>query len=232
MAGRALRAARQASSSGDPGKGLAAVSELRSEVERLEVEQVRSALAAGWSWRQIAEALGVSKQAAHRKHAARRAPPAPKPRADQRNRVVITGQARKTVEYAREEARSLRHPAVQPFHLLLGLLRPGDAVATTLVSAGIDLDSARAEVRSIGAADEESETGLPRGDRVRVSAAARAAFEQALREAVARGDATLGPEHLLLALLRDGHGGATEVLGRLGVPAGRLARLAEQTAEG
>ena len=60
----------------------------------------------------------------------------------------------------------------------------------------------------------------------------RAAFEQSLREAVARDDEKLGPEHLLLALLRDRHGGAAEVVGRLGVPAGRLERLVEQATPG
>ncbi|MBA3358535.1 MAG: hypothetical protein H0U20_03645, partial [Thermoleophilaceae bacterium] len=108
--------------------------------------------------------------------------------------MVVTGQARQTVEYAREEARTLRHPAVQPYHLLLGLLRQDEAVAAVLVGAGLDLDRVRAEVRSMGAGDEESETGMPRGDRVPVSAAARASFEQSLREAVARGDEKLGPE--------------------------------------
>ncbi len=191
---------------------------------------MRAAVAEGWSWRQIAEALGVSKQAAHRKHAAKPAPPAPEAGPDRRQHLVVTGQARQTVEYAREEARSLKHPAVEPQHLLLGLLRQGEEVAGALTSAGVTLDAARAEVRSLGAADEESETGLPRRDRVPVSAAARAAFEQSLREAVARGDGRLGPEHLLLALLRDRRGGAAEVLGRVGVPAGRLQRLAERAA--
>jgi len=217
---------------GDPGRGLTAVSELRREVERLEVEQVRAALAEGWSWRQIAEALGVSKQAAHRKHAAQPAPPRPAAGPEERQHLVVTGQARQTVEYARQEARALRHPAVQPYHLLLGLLRQGEAAAAVLVDAGLNLDLARAEVRSLGAGDEESETGLPRRDRVPVSAAARAAFEQSLREAVARGDEKLGPEHLLLALLRDRRGGTAEVLGRLGVPAGRLQRSVEQAAAG
>jgi hypothetical protein len=207
------------------------VSELRQEIERLEVEQVRAAVAEGWSWREIAEALGVSKQAAHRKHAAKPAPPPPPASGtDQRQHLVVAGQARQTVEYAREEARSLKHPAVEPQHLLLGLLRQGEEVAGALTSAGVTLEAARAEVRALGAADEESETGLPRRDRVPVSAAARAAFEQSLREAVARGDGRLGPEHLLLALLRDRRGGAAEVLGRVGVPAGRLQRLAERAA--
>lgn len=223
-----MRAARQASSRGDPAQGLAAVSELRTEVERLEVEQVREALAAGWSWRRIADALGVSKQAAHRKHAARPAPAAPAAEPGERQRLVVSGEARKTVEFARQEARSLKHPAVEPQHLLLGLLRQGVAVASVLVGAGLDLDSARAEVRTLGAADEESDSGIPRRDAVPVSAASRAAFEQSLREAVARNDERLGPEHLLLALLRDRDGGAAELVGRVGIPAGRLQQMVER----
>ena len=52
----------------DPGEGLRAVAALRRLSERLERLQVQRARAAGWSWQEIAAALGVSKQAAHRKH--------------------------------------------------------------------------------------------------------------------------------------------------------------------
>ncbi|MBA2391096.1 MAG: hypothetical protein H0V67_12670 [Geodermatophilaceae bacterium] len=61
----------EASSSTDPVVGLAAVSSLRRLVERLEVLQVDHARRLGWSWQQIAAALGVSKQAVHKKHARR-----------------------------------------------------------------------------------------------------------------------------------------------------------------
>jgi predicted DNA-binding protein YlxM (UPF0122 family) len=37
----------------------------------LEAAQVENAFVAGWSWAQIAEVLGVSKQAVHKKHAKR-----------------------------------------------------------------------------------------------------------------------------------------------------------------
>jgi DNA-directed RNA polymerase specialized sigma24 family protein len=57
----------------DPRVGLRAVAALRKLVERLETLQVRNARAAGWSWQEIAEALGVSRQAVHQKHARRRA---------------------------------------------------------------------------------------------------------------------------------------------------------------
>jgi DNA-directed RNA polymerase specialized sigma24 family protein len=61
----------EAVDSEDPAAGLAAVRSLRVLTERLESLHVDSARALGWSWRDIAEALGVSKQAVHKKHAGR-----------------------------------------------------------------------------------------------------------------------------------------------------------------
>ena len=55
----------------DPREGLEAVIALRRTLEALEAAQVENAFVAGWSWARIAEVLGVSKQAAHKKHAAR-----------------------------------------------------------------------------------------------------------------------------------------------------------------
>ncbi|MGH3106332.1 MAG: ECF-type sigma factor [Rubrobacteraceae bacterium] len=55
----------------DPREGLEAVVALRRLLEALEAAQVENAFIAGWSWAQIAEVLGVSKQAVHKKHARR-----------------------------------------------------------------------------------------------------------------------------------------------------------------
>ena len=53
----------------DPRTGLRAVGgAARRLVERLEESQVRRARELGWSWQDIADALGVSRQAAHKKH--------------------------------------------------------------------------------------------------------------------------------------------------------------------
>ena len=58
-----------AACSKDPAVGLRAVCALRALLESLEALQVENAREAGWSWEQIATALGVSKQAVHKKHA-------------------------------------------------------------------------------------------------------------------------------------------------------------------
>jgi predicted transcriptional regulator len=54
--------------SADPDVGLRAVAALRALVEAVEELQVRRARELGWSWRQIAGLLGVSKQAVHQKY--------------------------------------------------------------------------------------------------------------------------------------------------------------------
>jgi hypothetical protein len=60
-----------AASSADPLVGLRAVVALHRLAEALEAVQVDNARAKGWSWQEIAAALGVSKQAVHKKHAGR-----------------------------------------------------------------------------------------------------------------------------------------------------------------
>jgi DNA-directed RNA polymerase specialized sigma24 family protein len=55
----------------DPKGGLEAVVALRRTLEALEAAQVENAFVAGWTWAQIAEVLGVSRQAVHKKHAKR-----------------------------------------------------------------------------------------------------------------------------------------------------------------
>lgn len=59
------------STSRDPAVGLRAVAALRRLVEQLEDLQVQNARDQGWSWADVAGALGVSKQAVHKKHAGR-----------------------------------------------------------------------------------------------------------------------------------------------------------------
>lgn len=53
----------------DPAEALAAVVALRRLADRLERAAVARAIDEGWTWAQVAEALGVTRQAVHKKHA-------------------------------------------------------------------------------------------------------------------------------------------------------------------
>jgi hypothetical protein len=60
-----------AAGSTDPRVGLRAVLALRRLLESLEVVQVDNARRQGWSWQEIADALEVTRQGVHKKHAGR-----------------------------------------------------------------------------------------------------------------------------------------------------------------
>src|SRR5581483_5819613 len=94
----------------DPETALRALTALRRELDATEPEIVQRALHAGASWSQVARALGVTKQAAHRKYRHLfdqtwgETPGGP--------RLAVTGEARRAIQFAREEAKRLGQPAV------------------------------------------------------------------------------------------------------------------------
>jgi DNA-directed RNA polymerase specialized sigma24 family protein len=53
---------------GGSADSLAAVVALRELADRLEDAAVERAMTDGWSWSEVAEALGVTRQAVHKKH--------------------------------------------------------------------------------------------------------------------------------------------------------------------
>ncbi|MEV0615371.1 hypothetical protein AB0I81_18785 [Nonomuraea sp. NPDC050404] len=55
----------------DPADALAAVAALRRLADRIEDAAVEQAMRAQWGWPEVAEALGVTRQAVHKKHAKR-----------------------------------------------------------------------------------------------------------------------------------------------------------------
>lgn len=55
----------------DPESGLRAIAALRRLADTLELRQVEAALAAGLGWVDIADSLGVSRQAVHKKYRSR-----------------------------------------------------------------------------------------------------------------------------------------------------------------
>lgn len=213
LAARAARAL-------DPTEGLRAVAQLRAMLDDLEAHQVDQAMERGWSWAQVGRCLGISKQAAHRRHASRppvavRERPAV-PTADE-PRVVISGDARSVVARAREEAARLGQPEVQPAHVLAALLQPPAGPAQdALLAIGVDLGEVRVELRSAGQGARRSKRFTRRPT---IAPATRQVLERSLAESQRLCHGHIGPEHLLLALLRDERGPAAALLHRVGATA-------------
>jgi hypothetical protein len=224
----------------EPVERLEAVASLRRQLEALEADYVADAVRLGASWSRIGGALGITRQAAHKKHAkqAGRQIPEDVLRGQDRE-VLVTSEAWRAVRLAREEARMLRADGIGTEHLLLGLIRADEGTAGELLrrfgvtlprarsviepTVEISLEEARAALASPGADPAGGAQGAgpdePAASSPDVSPLARSVLEESLRAALTRDDGYLSGEHLLLALLHDESGGAPRTLQRLGVPA-------------
>ncbi len=122
----------------------------------------------------------------------------------------FTEKARRVVIHAQDEARRMGHNFVGTEHLLLGLIRETNSLpAKVLQSIGLDLETVRAEVlkatgRGPAIGPNEEVTFTPRAKKV--------VLELAGQEARALNQNYIGPEHLLLGLIREGEGVAAQVL--------------------
>jgi ATP-dependent Clp protease ATP-binding subunit ClpC len=124
----------------------------------------------------------------------------------------FTERARRVIILAQEEAKRLNHSAVGTEHILLGIIREGEGVASkVLESLTISPDRVRAEI----------EGAIGRGERapneeVAFTPRAKKVLELALDEARRLGHNYIGTEHLLLGLIREGEGVAARVLEAMG----------------
>ena len=130
----------------------------------------------------------------------------------------FTDRARRVVVLAQDEARSLNHNYIGTEHLLLGLITEGEGVAAkALESLDINKDAVRAAVIDIiGEGEKPVEGHIPFTPR------AKRVFELSLREALQLGHNYIGTEHLLLGLLKEGEGVASQVLIKLGADLGKV----------
>jgi ATP-dependent Clp protease ATP-binding subunit ClpA len=130
----------------------------------------------------------------------------------------FTDRARQAVNLAEDEARRLNHSYIGTEHLLLGLIREGEGVAArALESLGISLDGVRQQVEQIiGEGQQEPQ------EQISYTPRAKKVLELSLREAKALGHHYIGTEHLLLGLIREGHGVAAQVLTELGADLNRV----------
>jgi ClpA/ClpB-like protein len=170
---------------------------------------VQRARVAGASWSQIGDAMGVSKQAAQQ----RGAPTTLSRFTDRARRIVATGQA---------EARDLRHPAVEPEHILAVVLDATDGMAAKIVQTqGKDPAGLAAAIR---ATLPERGDGEPR-EHVPFSPMSKRLLEETQQSALDLGHNYIGTEHVLLGVLRLTDSPAARVLVDAGIDHARARDL-------
>ncbi len=130
----------------------------------------------------------------------------------------FTERAIKVVMTAQAESRHLGHNFVGTEQLLLGLVDTKPSIAADVLAAlGVKVADVRGEVEAaIGRGANFVSSDVPFTPR------SRHVLEQSLGEARQLGSRQVGPEHLLLALIRDGEGLATRILESLGVDRSKI----------
>jgi ATP-dependent Clp protease ATP-binding subunit ClpA len=202
--------AHRAERSLDPDEGLAAIPMMRQRLAELEEEHVERALEAGWSWARIGARLRISRQAAHRRHRELRQ------RSRRRyQRLQLTDPLREALVRAAAEAEAMQQCSVEAGHLLLGIACADRGAARKLLhESGITDAHLRERVhrhysRTVGEEGSPSKMSQKRerpvtewASQLRLGRSTAQALRDGLREAGTLGAATVAPEHVLLALLR------------------------------
>ena len=130
----------------------------------------------------------------------------------------FTDRARRVLVLAQEEARLLNHSFIGTEHILLGLIHEDDGlVAKALEALDISLEAVRDQVEQVVTPSASEPTGSPP-----FTPRAKKVLELSLREALQLGHDDIGPEHMLLGLVREGEGVAAQVLIGLGADLPRV----------
>ena len=126
----------------------------------------------------------------------------------------FTERARKVIVLSKEEARRFNHDYIGTEHLLLGLVREGEGVAAAVLQkVGLDLPTIRLEIEKLVQPGPSTQI---LGD-IPFTPRAKKALELSAEEARSLGHNYIGTEHLLLGLVREGEGVASQVLLNLGL---------------
>lgn len=150
----------------------------------------------------------------------------------------FTDSAKEAMRHSQEEARELRHAFIGTEHLLLGVIAANTEAASVLAERGLPLDIARDKVRQrlagherltadealatlgidLSAVKQRAEAAFGEGvlatpeDHPPFTPKAKKSLENSLAAALELACTEIGPEHMLLGLLRDGGGVAYEIV--------------------
>ena len=126
----------------------------------------------------------------------------------------FTVAARQSLELARAEAPRMHHDFIGTEHVLLGLLQSDTGIAASVLQKlGVETEAVRTEIETLVGVGQfhEASGAIPYTPRVK-----RALF-LAANEAKDLKHPSIGPEHILLGLLKEGSGVAAVVLKNLGI---------------
>jgi len=137
----------------------------------------------------------------------------------------FTKRAQQALLFAQEEARSLNHSYIGTEHLLLGLMREKNGVAShVLRELGLDAHQLKVVVeRSVGHGQRSG------GGKLTLSPRTKRIIGLAVDEARRMGHDYIGTEHLLLGLVREQGGVAVEILRSLGVSPEQIRQLTQES---
>ncbi len=122
---------------------------------------------------------------------------------------MFTELARKAIEHARDEAARMRHDYIGTEHLLLGLIRLAEGRAIDVISSlGLDLNDLKAAVEEV----VQPSGGTMTMGQLPLTARAKKTLEVSGQEARALKSKDIDTEHILLALLKDEDGVASQVM--------------------
>ena len=126
----------------------------------------------------------------------------------------FTERARKVILLAKEEAKRFSHDYIGTEHILLGLIKEGEGVAAAvLTSLGLDSENIRSEVEKL----VQPGPSKVMTDDMPFTPRAKKVIELAMDEARSLGHNYIGTEHILLGLIREGDGVASQVLMNMGL---------------
>jgi len=125
-----------------------------------------------------------------------------------------TEKARRVIFFARYEASNLGGQSIEPEHILLGILRENSELLAPF--SGNHRAAADAIRQEIIATNLFSEP-LPASADIPISAGAKRVLSAAAAESQRLGHLHIGPEHLLLGVIKEGSSFASRLLGKRGV---------------
>jgi hypothetical protein len=179
---------------------------------------VDEARAAGYTWTQIGEHIGVTKQAARKRFAPREVP-APDFDTAARDNVFgrYTDRARHVVVLAQESARQHGHPLIGTEHILLGICEEdGEIGARAIEASGVRVAELQAAVTArLAPASARLQGHIP------FATEGKKTLELAARSSLLLGHGQVGTGHLLLGVIDEGTGLGARVLAEAGITAER-----------